>query len=38
MITETKINCGKNMDFMLAKQTVSYLAAAAGNEELEVGL
>lgn len=37
-ITETKINCGKNMNFMLTKQTVSYLASAAGNEELEVGL
>lgn len=37
-IAETKINCGQTMDFMLPKQTVSYLASAAGNEELEVGL
>lgn len=36
-VTETKMNCGGNMEFMLAKQTVSYLATAAENEDLEVG-
>lgn len=36
-IAENKMTCGGSMDFTLSKQTVSYLSAAAGNEEVEVG-
>lgn len=37
-IAENKMTCRGSMDFTLSKQTVSYLAAAAGNEEAEVGI
>lgn len=37
-IAANKMSCGGTMDFMLPKQNVSYLASAAGDEELEVGI
>lgn len=37
-ISTNKMSCGGSMNFMLPKQTVSYLASAAGDEELQVGM
>lgn len=37
-ISTNKMSCGGSMNFMLPKQTVSYLASAAGDEELQVGI
>ena len=37
-IATNKMSCGGSMNFMLPKHTVSYLASAAGDEELEVGV
>ena len=36
-VSENKMTCGGCMEFILSKHTVSYLAAVAGNEEVEVG-
>lgn len=37
-IATRQMNCGGSMDFTLPKQTLYYLASAAGDDELEVGL
>lgn len=37
-IATRQMNCGGSMDFTLPKQTLFYLASAAGDDDLEVGL
>lgn len=37
-IATKQMNCGGSMDFTLPKQTLYYLASAAGDDDLEVGL
>ena len=37
-VATKKLSCGGNLEFTLPKESVSYLAAAAGDDELEVGL
>lgn len=37
-IATKQMNCGGSMDFTLPKQTLFYLASAAGDDDLEVGM